>query len=213
MYANGQDLVSLGDLRVYNANGTTASTFSPASNVASGESQRTVLIADSTFDEEFPGVSPDFTDASLNLGAAAGAVCWPVNASPIDCVSWGAFTGNASLPSSAGAPLQGTGTSGAIADGQAIIRSIAPGCSTLLEDGDDSNSSATDFSEVDPSPRPNSSAILEMACSPGGGGTPPASAPAPAPAPSTTKKKRKCRKHKKPSGAYAAKKKCKKKHR
>jgi hypothetical protein len=211
MWAAGQNLVNLGQLRVYNANGSTASTFQPASKVGNPENNRTILIADSAFGTAFPGITPDFTDSSLNLSPAAGAVCWPVNASPIDCVSWGAFTGNASLPApAAGSPLQGSGTSGAVGGGKAIIRSIAPGCSTFLEDGDDTNNSATNFSETTPNPRPNSAPVVEMPCSPGGGGGggptgyPPTSSP-PA-APPTTKKK--CKKHKHRSAQAA--KKCKK---
>jgi hypothetical protein len=205
MWVSGQSQVSLGQLRVYNANGTTASTFPPGSNVVNSQNNRTILIADSTFGTAFSGITPDFTDSNLDLSPAAGAVCWPANAIPVDCASWGAFTGNASLPSpAAGSPLQGAGTSGAIADGKAIIRSISPGCSTLLEDTDDTNNSATDFSEVDPNPRPNSSAVLETACGPSGGGY----GPSPYPSPSPPAKK-KCKKHKHRS-AEMAKKKCKK---
>jgi hypothetical protein len=133
---------------------------------------------------------------------------------PIDCVSWGAFTGNASLPSSAGSPLQGTGTSGAIGDGKAIVRSISANCPTALDDADDTNNSAADFSETTPNPRPNSAPITEVPCSSG---------PGVAPNPVKSKKK-KCKKRKRsadPGGttgggapAYAAKKKkCKKKRR
>jgi hypothetical protein len=206
MWAAGENLVSLGQLRVYNANGSTASTFQPASNVANAENNRTVLIADSAFATAFPGITPDFTDSNLNLNPAAGAVCWPVNASPIDCVSWGAFTGNSSLPApAAGSPLLGSGTSGAIGDGKTIIRSIAPGCSTFLEDSDDSNNSATDFSEATPNPRPNSTPVVEMTCSPGGGG---GGYPSPSPTPSSPSPKKKCKKHKHRSAIAA--KKCKK---
>jgi hypothetical protein len=144
-----QNQVQFGELQVYNADGSTAgSTFTPAGPLANNQDQRTVLIADSTFGTVFPGITPDSTDTALNLSPAAGAVCWPVNDTPIDCASWGAFTGNASLPSSAGSPNQGSGASGAIGDGMAITRSISPGCPTFLEDGDDTNSSAADFSEV-----------------------------------------------------------------
>jgi hypothetical protein len=211
-YSVFQNQVQFGQLRVYNANGTTASTFTPAGPVANNEDQRTLLIADSAFDTVFPGVTPDSTDSALNLSPAAGAVCWPVNSTPIDCVSWGAFTGNASLPSSAGTPLAGSGTSGAIGDGKAIKRSIAPGCPTFLEDTDDTNNSAGDFSEATPNPRPNSAAVVETSCGPGPGGAPPSPAPA-------SKKKRKCKKkHKhhhhaaatKTAAGSSAKKKCKK---
>jgi hypothetical protein len=178
MYAGGQNQVHFGTLRTYAANGSTLHSFSPSSDVGNAENQRTVLIADSDYATVFPsGPTPDATDMNLNLSPTGGAACWPVNSSPIDCVSWGAFTGNASLPSTAGSPVQGSGASGAISDSKAIIRSITPACSTLLEEADDSNDSATDFSEASPNPRSNASAILETACSSpvGGPGTFPTS--------------------------------------
>jgi hypothetical protein len=223
-YSPFQNQIQFGQVRVYNANGTTASTFpsvvptgGPVSNNANNA---TALIADSAFGAAFPGVTPDRTDSGLDLSAAGGAVCWPVNSTPIDCVSWGAFTGNSSLPSSAGSPFQGTGTLGAIGDSKAIVRSIAPGCPTFLEDSDDTDNSAADFSEAAPDPRPNSAAITEVACGP-----PPSGGPAATPGTTTPKKKKKCKKHKRSSGAgsgspstgggnpaYSAKKKkCKKK--
>jgi hypothetical protein len=202
-YSPFQNQVQFGQLRVYNANGTAASTFTPAGPLANNENQRTVLIADSAFATVFPSVTPDSTDSTLNLSPAAGAVCWPVNSTPIDCVSWGAFTGNASLPSSAGTPLAGSGTAGAIGNGKAITRSIAPGCPTFLEDTDDTNNSAGDFSETTPNPRPNSAAVVETMCAPGPGGGPPVPAPA--------SKKKKCKKKHKHRSATTAKKKCKKK--
>jgi len=56
----------------------------------------------------------------------------------------------------------------------AIRRSIAPGCPTLLEPGDDSDDSAADFSDASPAPSPNSATPAEQACSsPGGGGSGP----------------------------------------
>src|SRR4051794_10697064 len=117
-YSPFQNQIQFGQVRVYNANGTTASTFpsvvptgDPAANNANNA---TALIADSGFGSAFPGVTPDRTDGTLDLSPAGGAVCWPVNSTPIDCVSWGAFTGNPSLPSSAGSPFLGTGTLGAI---------------------------------------------------------------------------------------------------
>jgi hypothetical protein len=51
----------------------------------------------------------------------------------------------------------------------ALRRTIAPGCPTLLEPTDDRDSSAMDFSPVFPSPRPNSIAPSEHACSSAGG--------------------------------------------
>lgn len=214
MYVPFQNQVQEGELRVYNANGTIASTFTPSSPVANSDNQRTVLVADSGFGSVFPSVAPDFTDTSLDLSAAAGAVCWPVNSSPIDCASWGAFTGNASLPSSAGSPFQGSGPSGAIADGKAIIRSISAGCPTFLEDGDDTGISAADFSEVTPNPQPNALAPTQTPCA----ATPPPANPTSPINPAGSVRKRKCKKRKAaptptPPAYAAKKKKCKKKRR
>src|SRR6266536_4311700 len=198
-----QDQIQFGQLGIYNASGTQVSTFpsvTPSGGpVANNANDATALIADSGFGAVFPGVTPDRTDSTLDLSPSGGAVCWPINSSPIDCVSWGNFTGDASLPSSAGPPLQGSGASGGIADGKAVIRSITAGCPTLLEDSDDTNNSAANFSETTPNPRPNSAAITETACA--------------TPAPTVRKRKCKKRKHKSPKSpapAYSAKKHCKK---
>jgi len=219
-YSAFQNQIQFGQLRVYNPNGSIASTF--PSSLPSGDpvpnnaNQATVVIADSGFGSVFPGITPDRTDSALDLSPAGGAVCWPItDPTAEDCVSWGAFTGNSSLPSSAGSPFEGSGSSGAIGDGMAIIRSISANCPTALDDADDTNNSAADFSETTPNPRPNSSAITEVACAPPGGG--------PVATPGTGKKKKKCKKRKKSAGngaptngggapAYSAKKKkCKKK--
>jgi hypothetical protein len=163
MYVAGQNLVNFGNLRIYNSDGSVASTYTPTSSVPNSENQATVLITDSGFAAQFSGVTPDFTDSTLDLSPAGGAVCWPVNSLPIDCVSWGAFSGGASLPSpGAGTPV----SAGGITDGKAIVRSISPNCPTLLEDADDTNNSAVDFAEATPNPRPNSTTPPETACQP-----------------------------------------------
>ena len=59
---------------------------------------------------------------------------------------------------------------GASSSGQSLTRSIARGCATLLEAGDDTGDSAADFALATPSPRPNSAAPTETACTGGGGG-------------------------------------------
>jgi hypothetical protein len=158
MWAAGQNFVSNGQLSVYNANGTLNHAYTPTGDVASGANNATFLIAGPAFHTEFPTKTADFTDASLDMSSAGGAVCWPTNSAPIDCASWGNFTGT--LPSPAGTPVSASG----ISAGKAIQRSIAPGCPTLLEQGDDTDSSATDFSEVAPAPRVNADTITEATC-------------------------------------------------
>ena len=88
------------------------------------------------------------------LSPAGGAVCWEA----LDCVSWGNFSGT--LPSSGRPPARPAG----IPDGMALRRTIAAGCATLLEAGDDTHNSAADFDAVFPGPRPNSVPPTEHAC-------------------------------------------------
>lgn len=158
MYAPGQEFVSGHTVNFYTATGTLLASFALTANVANGDSQRTILIGDTA-----AAGSPDFTydqlsDAIQTYGPG-GAACWDT----IDCVAWGNFSGT--LPSPAGTPAP------AITDGSSLTRSIAPGCATLLEPADDTNNSAADFALAAPSPRNNSVAPTEKACT-GGGGAP-----------------------------------------
>jgi hypothetical protein len=153
-------------LVVYNTNGTIADDFTLPTNVSPGShSNSTVLIAGSGYTAAFPtGPSPDELDASLNLVASGGAVCW-VEGSPPDCVAWGNFTGP--FPAHSPPLLAGNPASpGGVTAGKALRRSIAPGCATFLESADDSDDSATDFSEQTPSPRNNASPVTETSCEP-----------------------------------------------
>jgi hypothetical protein len=157
MWEGGQNLVSGHVIKAYTATGAVDHEYAMTGNVGSGTNQKTVLIAG----PGYSGPAADFTDASLNLPAAGGAVCF-ADSEPPDCVSWGNFTGNASLPSSAGTPE----SAGGVTAGKALLRSIAgaTGCATMLEPTDDTNDSAADFSEQDPHPRPNSAAVEETEC-------------------------------------------------
>jgi hypothetical protein len=159
MFTSGQGLVDNHEITTYNASGNLIHTFVMDSNVGSGQSQRTILIGDSAV------ANADFTDSALGTSilAAGGAACFP-DALPPDCVSWGTFSG--SVPGETGTPAP------AIPDGQSLTRSIARGCETLLESGDDTDNSAADFALTAPTPRPNSAAPTETACT-GGGDDPP----------------------------------------
>jgi hypothetical protein len=203
MYSSGQNLVQLGNLKVYDAAGTVTATITPSSPVSASANQSTVLIANSSadFGLQFPGITPDVTSAGLSLSPAAGAVCWPQTEPPFDdCASWGAFTGQASLASTDASPASPSG----ITDGMAIRRKISSGCPTLLEDADDTNNSSSDFAEVTPAPRPSSAPIVETSCG-GGSIPPPVVTPSPAPVP------KKCKKHQKLKHGKCVKKKGRKK--
>ncbi len=165
MWAEGQNFVANHHLVAYNSNGTVNEDFKFGSSVASGQNQATILVADTSYGSVFAGKpAPDASDEKLNLSPTGGAVCW-VEGSPPDCVAWGNFTGP--LPShvpelKVGNPVAPTG----VKTDKALRRSILPGCSTLLDPPptDDSDDSATDFSEQEPNPRDNASPIVEMPC-------------------------------------------------
>jgi hypothetical protein len=160
MYAGGQNLVGGHTIHTYNSTGDALTTFTFPTNAGNGENQRTILVADSAISP-----APDFI---ANLGNplsvdSSGAVCFE----DIDCVSYGGF---------AGTPLSPTGTPAApISAGTSLERSIAPNCPTLLEAGDDTDDSATDFALAAPSPRNNATPPTETPCS--GGGTNPGGGP------------------------------------
>jgi hypothetical protein len=154
LYATNERFVEGSSVTLYNSSGTVVNTSTFPSSVPNGANQQTILVGDSGAQAAF-GVAPDLTDAGLNIPAGGGAVCW---ASIYDCMSWGNFSGSTSSPT--GSPA----SPGGVTAGKALHRTIEPGCPTLLESGDDSNDSATDFSEQNPDPRNNASAIVEQGC-------------------------------------------------
>ncbi len=157
-FAAGQNQVNGHKVTFFDKDGTPKLTVTMNANVPNAQSQRTILIAD-----EFPpdAVTADFTNTAIgtNIVPSGGAACFEA----LDCVAWGDITpsGLAALPSPAGTPV----APGGIPDTDSLVRSIAPGCATLFESGDDTNDSATDFSaSTDPSPRPNSVTPTETSC-------------------------------------------------
>jgi hypothetical protein len=157
MYAAGQNLVQGHTLNFFAASGAPSGSATFAANVPNSANQSTVVAATPTAESQF-GLGADTGMPAGALDPAGGAVCWEA----IDCVSWGTFAG--ATPSPAGSPADPLG----IPDGMALRRTIEPGCPTLLEASDDSDSSAADFFDALPAPRPNSAPPSEHACaSPG----------------------------------------------
>jgi hypothetical protein len=175
MWAPNQYQVAGHSLTFYDKDGNLKTgmgvTVTFPSNVPNAENNRSILIATPKDVTRF-GVPSDVAITDLDrMDAAGGAICW----AGVDCVSYGAFNNTTGilLPSATGAPAALPGANAS------LIRTIAPGCPTLLEAGDDTNDSATDFSSTSPLvPRDNASPILETPCStaPVGGG--PMAAPA-----------------------------------
>ena len=157
-----------------------------------GESQRTVLAAGAAVD---PRDYTEDLETAASLSLTGGAICFVSSSmliGTIDCVEWG--SGNTNV--NADPPV----LPGGIPEGSSITRSIAPGCSTLLEASDDTENSAADFSQTSPTPRANTQPIVETECAPGGGSPTPA-----------VPKKKKCKRKKKKGKAAARGKGCKKK--
>lgn len=122
------------------------------------QSQRTVLLGNAAV--------PGF-DFSLGGGVItdSGNACWNLAANDvggIDCVAWGAYTGDATTLSSPALPALAS----VLAPGTSIHRDISRGCPTALDAADDTNNSAADFKVGPPSPRNNSVAPTERLCGP-----------------------------------------------
>jgi len=163
MFAPAQNLLSGHSLTVYNPAGALVHSSTFSAGVANSQNQSTILIGDSNVESSL-GVKPDLLDSGLSVPATGGAVCWNAGGIPADCVAWGNFTGGASLQSATGTSAGAVASPGGIGAGKALRRTIAPGCSTLLEESDDTNSSLADFAEVTPAPRNDASAIVETTC-------------------------------------------------
>jgi hypothetical protein len=185
MTAPGQTFVSGQYIQFYGAGGAAGSKYNFTHDVANGPNQGTILVGDTS-----TGGNPDFTFSGLgtDLSLPAGAACY----STIDCVSWGAFTGNSQLPTSAGTPISGLSTN------MIAIRGITRGCATALDEADDTGD-GSDFTFGFFTPRNNSVSPTETVCPGTTTGTPPAAT------------KKKCKKKKHRSAEPAKKTKCKKK--
>ncbi len=154
MYAAGQNNFDPGaSLNFYNAAGNVTGNLD-LDDVSNGSSQRTALVGTSAMETMF-AKQADTEYGSAALDPAGGGVCLLSDdfPSPVDCVAWGTAT------------VAGAGASeAAIPDGSSIVRDIGPGCNTLLESTDDSNSSADDFAPAFPAPQANVDAGFNSTC-------------------------------------------------
>ena len=203
-YAAGQNFVSGKHVVLYDGGGNAFGNVTIPINVSNGSDQATILIA-----HDVSVAGADVIDADLKVVNTNGSACFTdtLITTGIDCVGWGNAMQNQQsspfgTPLTAGLPAGDT-----IPDNGSIVRSIAPGCPTLLELADDSNNSAADFALGTPNPRNNATAPTETACLPPAATNPAGNTPVRA-------RKRKCKKKaSKNSVAVAKKKKCKRKKR
>jgi cysteine-rich repeat protein len=157
MYNAGQNMVQTHAVKVYDAMGGVAGTFTFTAPMANGANQSKILIATTEAATLF-GVSADLTMTPV-LNPAAGAVCF--DAIPVDCLAWGNFS--ASLPGRVTRPLRPVG--GLVLGRAAIRRLDQAGLPTMLDGADDTDNCAIDFVIGTPVPQNNA----------GVNGTPPTS--------------------------------------
>jgi len=170
MYADGENQVAGKVIRTFFPDGSLGSQYlitprPDTPNAPNGQNQRTILIS-SLF---MPmNVTADYVApvADLQMTGEDGAVCYTENDppayTPIDCVSYGNFTGN--IPT-AGTPAVRTPFE------STLERSITRGCPTALDPLDDSNDSAADFALSTNPPRNNARPPTETVCPPGSPGS------------------------------------------
>src|SRR5262249_20009265 len=130
----------------YNAAGTEVGRTTFAANVANGANQMTLFVATSAAETLF-NLTSDKQMTSPFIDRSGGKVCWDA----LDCFAWGAYTGPAGIGGTAvGTPFP------ALQPGVAAHRRLdISGSPTLLEAGDDTGNSATDFVAAFPLPVTN----------------------------------------------------------
>jgi cysteine-rich repeat protein len=152
MYASGQNLVGGHAITVFNAAGTQTGSFTFPGNLPNGANQAKMLIA-TTQAESFFNVTADLV-MSASVLSAGGKVCW---AGTLDCVAWGSYHGG-----SAGVGTPFNASSGLTSGRAAARRLNISGSSTVLDAGDDTDNSATDFVFATPAPRNNAGTLGQI---------------------------------------------------
>jgi len=159
MWSANQNSVGGHQVTVYNSAGALlgTGTFTFPGAVSAGSNQDKILIATPEATAFF-GLNADLTMTAL-IPKTGGKVCF--DASPIDCVAWGSFSGPSNTTVGlVGPPLNPTSlpiiAPGGLISGRAAVRRldiVAP--NTSLESNDDTNDSAANFTLAAPTPKNN----------------------------------------------------------
>ncbi len=148
MYAGNQNFVVGERVAVFDAAGTEVGSFVFTSNMANGEDQSYILVA--TPDAEaFFDVEADLEMTPV-IVRGGGSVCFGNSNPPVDCASWGGYSGD---DSETGTPFN---SPVGLVPGQSMTRKIEGGSDAeKLDEGDDTNDSAADFEMTAPTPTSN----------------------------------------------------------
>ena len=168
MHSNGQNGVSGKSVTVFGPDGTQTGKFTFPNNVSNGANQAHILLATPAAEQEF------FVEADLEITESmqffGGAVCFE----DIDCVAWGEYSGNTSQTGPPFSPENG------LAADKSMTRDTSGGNNpSRLDAGDDTDNSAADFDNAQPTPTNNSSS----GPSPSGTGASPSNTASPSPQP------------------------------
>lgn len=150
MWSSGQRFVDGHAVEFFGADGASLGEVEFLDDVDNGADQARILIATSTAEAYF-GIEADLL-MPARLATNGGKVCF---AETIDCVAWGSYAPDDSAVGDPYQPVAG------LEDGEAMVRRLdicqSGGCSdSLLDGGDDTNDSASDFVSDDTDPGNNS---------------------------------------------------------
>jgi hypothetical protein len=155
-YTPGQNFVNTHRVIIYDAAGTAVGQAQfptqPSPAVNNGANQMSIFVATAQAASLF-GISADLLLPSALIDRAGGKICWDA----LDCFAWGNYSGAAGAGGTAvGTPFP------ALQAGVAAHRRLdilVTGSPTVLENGDDTGNSATNFVAGFPSPRNNANAV------------------------------------------------------
>jgi MYXO-CTERM domain-containing protein len=153
MFAGGQIFTAGSAVVVYDAANTEVARYTFAANLANGADQASILVATTQATTLF-GVTPDLV-MTAGIPLAGGKVCFEAPGfGVIDCVAWGSHPGGTVGGAAAvGVPFS---VARGLVPGRSIQRRLEiSGSPTVLDSGDDTNVSASDFAFATPSPRNN----------------------------------------------------------
>ncbi|MDQ3916286.1 MAG: hypothetical protein M3323_13325 [Actinomycetota bacterium] len=148
MYTGNQNFVVGERVVVYDSAGTEAGSFVFTSHVPNGEDQSYILVATPEAEALFD-VAADLEMTPV-IVRSGGKVCFGNSDPPVDCASWGGYSGD---DSDTGTPFNAPV---GLLPGQSMERKISGGeDGERLDAEDDTDDSAADFQMAAPSPTGN----------------------------------------------------------
>lgn len=148
MYAGNQNFVLGERVVVYDSAGTEVGNFVFTSNVENGGDQSYILVATPDAEALF-GVEADLEMTPV-IVRSGGSVCFGNSNPPVDCASWGGYSGD---DSQTGTPFNAPV---GLVPGQSMARNTSGGeDAERLDAEDDTNDSAADFEMAAPTPTNN----------------------------------------------------------